>query len=682
MQRGTWDGIRFVLVLVLALAFRATAVAQVSATAQGSWIPLGPFGGDARSLAYDPHRPQDIYLGTSHGEMFRSEDDGATWSRFARLGDGGDYVIDHIYIDPNDSKTMYVAAWSIENAGGDVFRSRDQGLSWVALPGVHGKSIRAMAVFPGDPRIIVVGALDGVFRSADAGDTWQRISPANHAEIKNIESVAIDPRDPRVIYSGTWHLAWKTNDGGANWHSIKSGVIDDSDVFSIIVDRVRSSVVYMSACSGIYKSEQAGESFQKVQGIPFSARRTRVLQQDPSNPAVVYAGTTEGLWKTADGGTEWKRITAPNIIVNDVLVDPLHPSHVLLATDRSGVLATNDAGSTWTASSRGFAHRQVSGLIVDRKSPRTIYTAVLNDKEFGGVFVSRDGGASWSQINDGLAGRDVFTMQQSETGTLVAGTNRGIYEYRERVWRPINVVLEEKKIPSKRTSHEKPTKGRRTNSVSSARSLHAEWIKSELTAHVSQLDLGTRKWFAATSQGLLVSLDNGRSWHGGPVMGESNFVAVQALGSSVVAATPTRLLLSHDSGATWGTTQLPPYVTSIYGGTLMPDGTIWLATREGALRSTDPSTNSSIWEHVMNGLPARQVLFIGYDVERNRLIATCRCGHLFESYDAGNNWKPFALGYSARSVAISEGRLLAATVFDGVVAEPENASASLGGGGN
>ena len=57
-----------------------------------------------------------------------------------------------------------------------------------------------------------------------------------------------------MIYAGTWHLAWKTDDGGNNWHQIKNGVIDDSDVFSLIIDPQQPSTVYLSACSGIYKS--------------------------------------------------------------------------------------------------------------------------------------------------------------------------------------------------------------------------------------------------------------------------------------------------------------------------------------------------------------------------------------------------------------------------------------------
>ena len=104
----------------------------------------------------------------------------------------------------------------------------------------------------------MAGALDGVFRSVNGGETWQKISPAGD-EIKNVESLAIDSKDPNVIYAGTWHLAWKTPNGGENWEHINKdkGLIDDSDVFSVIVDKSNSSVVFASACSGIYPPSSA-----------------------------------------------------------------------------------------------------------------------------------------------------------------------------------------------------------------------------------------------------------------------------------------------------------------------------------------------------------------------------------------------------------------------------------------
>ncbi len=243
--------------------------------ASGSWQVLGPDGGDARSLAYDSHNPDHMLLGTSTGQLFVSNDAGHSWSRFARLG-GDDYVLDHIAIDPQNPKHIYVSAWSVSSQQiGDVFRTRDGGKNWETLSAMHGKSIRAMAMFHTNSKVLVAGALDGVFRSMDGGDSWDRMSPANHADIKNIESIAVDPKDPNTVYAGTWHLAWKTADGGASWQQIKKGMIDDSDVFSVIVDHSNPSVVFASACSGIYKSESAGNQFSKIQGIRTLCTRAR-----------------------------------------------------------------------------------------------------------------------------------------------------------------------------------------------------------------------------------------------------------------------------------------------------------------------------------------------------------------------------------------------------------------------
>jgi photosystem II stability/assembly factor-like uncharacterized protein len=641
----------------------------VSITASAQWVPLGPDGGDVRSLAYDPQNPDRLFLGTSAGQLYVSNDHGRSWSRYARLGSGQDLVLDNIEIDPADTRTMYVAAWSVETqtSGGDLFRTSDGGRTWQSLSAMHGKSIRALAVAQSDHRVVVAGALDGVFRSKDGGETWERISPPNHAEIKNIESIAIDPRDPNVVYAGTWHLAWKTNDGGANWHPIKNGVVDDSDVFSIIVDHTNPSVVYLSACSGIYRSENGAELFRKVQGIPFSARRTRVLQQDPKEANVVYAGTTEGLWRTTDSGKNWKRISAANIIVNDVLVDPRDSAKVFVATDRSGVLASTDGGVTFQATNRGFAHRQVSAVLVDRKDHNRIYAGLVNDKEFGGVFESNNSGSDWRQITDGLAGKDIFTLAQSESGTLLAGTNRGVYAYSpsERAWKAINTVLSEKqvRVPAK-TKKAKP-------------SYRTEYAKSELSGRVSQLAVDG-VWYAATSSGLYISKDEGRNWRVADAQGQRYFVSVDAQADTVAAATLTSLLVSKDKGKTWTAVATPRWVSAVFSVAVLPDA-IWLATREGALRSPD---SGATWEHVLSGLPSRNIGAIRYDEENRRLLAISSSGELFESRNAGQTWRRFDAGWVVRNVIPSHGKLLAITAFDGILMlREDSAKASLGGGG-
>ncbi len=635
----------------------------------GQWTALGPDGGDVRSLTFDPKNPDHIFLGTSTGEIFVSSDAGHNWSRFAHLGSGDDYVIDHLAIDPQNPNKMYVAAWSVENQqAGDIFRSHDGGVSWEALPAMHGKSVRAMQISASDSKVLVAGALDGVYRSTDGGNNWQRISASNQ-EIHQIESLAIDPQDPNVVYAGTWHLAWKTADGGASWKHINKGMIDDSDVFSVIVDKSNPSVVFASACSGIYKSESAGEQFSKIQGIPFSARRTRVLKQDPSNPATVYAGTTEGLWKTMDSGKSWKRVSNPEVVVNDVMVDPRNSQRVLLATDRSGVLASDDGSQNWAASNHGYTHRYVTAILADKKDPQTIFVGVVNDREQGGVFMSHDGGQHWMQKSAGLDGRDVFTLKQTASGELLAGTNRGMFMMARSSseWSPMNDVVEEKAT---------------TRTLKNGKKVPSHTaVKSVLTAKVSDIEVTPKAWYAATSAGLFTSTDQGKIWKGGAIRGKQDFVAVQSEGSLIAVATHTNVLISTDSGETWQeSSSMSPYVSNIRSMTITPDRQIMIASREGAFRSPNAGAG---WEHMQNGLPDKNISSISYDETGNRLLATStETGVVFESEDGGRSWRRGPdTGYPLRRISVVHGRFLAATPFDGVIVQPENQDRSAANGG-
>lgn len=399
-----------------------------------AWLPYGPDGGDARSFAVDPSNHAHLFLGTANGWIYETSDSGAQWKRLALVGKRDDLVLDTILVDGGNSKHLLVGAWVLDHADGGIYQSSDAGKTWTTTADMAGESVRSLAASASDPKTVVAGTLKGVFGSADAGQHWRMISPPASTEIHEVQSLAVDPLDPLTIYAGTWHLPWKTTDGGVTWAPIKQGVIDDSDVFSIIVDPVDPNIVFASACSGIYKSQDKGEKFKKIQGIPNSARRTLVLMQDPTHQNVVFAGTTEGLWRTEDSGTTWSRTTGPEVIVNDVYIDPTDTQRILLATDRGGVLTSEDGGGTFAPSNRGFSARQITAVLSDAQHSGTVYAGLVNDKEWGGVFVSADGGLTWTQRSKGLSGRDVFSLGQASDGTLLAGTAHGIFRLEDELW--------------------------------------------------------------------------------------------------------------------------------------------------------------------------------------------------------------------------------------------------------
>ena len=366
--------LKFCVTFVLAALAAYPAVAQVHGPA---WLPFGPDGGDARRIRIDPSDHAHLYLGTANGWIYESHNRGLNWMRLASVGKRDDLVLDSIVLDPANPKHLIVGGWVLDHPDGGLFVSDDGGHTWTSQAEMRGQSVRALTISESDPKIVVAGSLKGVFRSTDGGARWTQISPPDNNEIHEIQSVAIDPKDPNVIYAGTWHLPWKTKDGGEHWDRMKGEgthlIIDDSDVFSIIVDPTASKVVYLSACSGIYKSEDEGARFDKIQGIPSTARRTHVLLQDPHHLQTVFAGTTEGLWRSDDSGKTWAATTGPEIIINDVSVDLDDPRHVLIATDRGGVMASDDGGDTFHPSNNGFSARQIVTLKRDVNRPATLY---------------------------------------------------------------------------------------------------------------------------------------------------------------------------------------------------------------------------------------------------------------------------------------------------------------------
>jgi photosystem II stability/assembly factor-like uncharacterized protein len=669
MSKSTLSSVKFVLCFVFLFSIVAFA---------SDWRLIGPEGGDVRSLAYDPSNPSRILLGTSAGQMFVSQDGGSSWSMFGHFGEHDDYVLDHIIFDPSHPATIYVAGWSLYNADeGDVFRSDDGGRTWRTLPGVHGKSIRTMAMAPSDPNLLLIGALDGVFRSRDGGQHWERISPENQAEIKDIESLAIDPQNPDIIYAGTWHLPWKTEDGGVTWHSISKGIAYDSDMFSIIIDPKTPTVVYASACSGIYKSLNKAEYFHRIyMSLPEPAHRTRVLKQDPQRPSIVWAGTAAGLWKTTNGGDSWKIVTGPDVVVNDVLVDPRNPDHVLAATDRFGVLASNDGFAHYEASNHGFAHRVVGGVVIDNKDPNRIYVGLVNDKDLGGFFISDDSGMNWRQSNRGLDNRDILGLQQVDGGTIFAGTNHGIFYLTslEGEWRPASMIRgplpesQEKAAAEPRPEAGKSSAAHRGHVPVTHKPAAAEHvIPLAETPRIRGFEVTGDTWYAATNEGLFVSADHGRKWYGTMIEGENDFIAVNRLAdNSLSLVTPKRAFLSHDAGKSWAAVTCPQYVTGIYNLTVVADGSLWLATREGALHSTD---GGNTWEHVLAGLPPRNVFAVRPDPAGQRLLATALYDHtVYESKDGGQTWQrtPDA-GVSIRAALDYHGRLLAESSYNGLL---------------
>ena len=644
--------LRLLAVLVLTWTF---AIPMHAA----NWFPLGPYGGDARCFAADPGNSQHLYLGTASGWIYESRDGGATWSRLSQIRDRNDLIIDHILTDARNPRRLVVGAWIVDHPDGGLFISEDGGKTWNDIPQMHGQSVRSLTRSDSNLDIMVAGTLQGVFRTTDNGLHWNQISPAGSTEIHEVQSVAIDPKNPQIIYAGTWHLPWKTVDGGAHWENIKQGIIEDSDVFSILVDPVQSHVVYLSACSGIYKSVDGGALFKKAPGIPSAARRTRKLEQDPGHLSTVYAGTTEGLYRTLDAGQTWGRVTPDNVIVNDVYVDPKDSGHVLLATDHSGVLRSEDFAASFHQSNTGFSARQVVAFAADPNHPAVVYAGVVNDKEEGGVFQSVDGGVHWRQDSVGLDGRDVYSLASTPAGMLLAGTTHGIFRLQGEVW--VNTGQWLKNLPHDKRSAAEPAALSRDDSHLARQPM----VDSIIYSLVSD---GNYSTFAGTSDGLMRSDDDGIAW--APVsslhIGEVRFFAVER--GIMLAAGLKRMSLSTNGGIRWASVGLPGALSQISAVAIDGDRNLWVGGREGVFYSPD---NGATWRPIHN-LEVPQVDAIYFDRSSNRiLLTTANSTMVFAVQLPNHTVRYWETGWRLRFARPMGTHLVAATLYDGVVIQPK-----------
>jgi hypothetical protein len=208
-------------------------------------------------------------------------------------------------------------------------------------------------------------------------------------------------------------------------------------------------------------------------------------------------------------------------------------------------------------------------------------------------------------------------------------------------------------------------------------------IPIAIAPRVRSIQITDKAWYAATNEGLFISVDGGKKWYGTPIEGETDFVAANdCADGTLTLATIKRAFISRDGGQTWSEITPPKYVTGIYNFTMTPDSSLWLATREGAVQSTDGGKS---WAHIMGGLVASHVLAVKYDASTQRLLATALDSRgVFESADGGKTWKqtPEA-NFSIRTAMSYQGLLLAISWHNGLLLQrsASTASAPISAGG-
>ncbi|MFY9753583.1 MAG: hypothetical protein WAJ92_13140 [Candidatus Acidiferrales bacterium] len=324
------------------------------------WRCIGPFrGGRTRAVSGVASQPNVFYMGQVNGGVWKSDDYGRTWN--------------------------------------PIFDAQPS------------QSIGAIAVAPSDPNIIYVASGeglqrpdlsvgDGIYKSTDAGKTWTHLGLRDGEQIP---ALAVDPRDPNRVFAAVLghpygpnaeRGVFRSTDGGATWQKV------------------------------LYKDENTGASD---------------IEMDPANPDTLYAGlwqvrqgpwednneyngTGGGLFKSTDGGTTWRPLTAglpKNLVQIYVAIAPSQPARLYATVATSdkgdygsgnglGVYRSDDAGEHWqqaTADPRP-AMRIGGGDLpvprVDPKNPDVVYSTSIV------TLRSIDGGKTWTSLRGAPGGDD------------------------------------------------------------------------------------------------------------------------------------------------------------------------------------------------------------------------------------------------------------------------------------
>jgi photosystem II stability/assembly factor-like uncharacterized protein len=307
---------------------------------------------------------------------------------------------------PGDSRTYYVGA-----AAGGIFKSEDAGATWSPIfDDTPASSIGSLAVAPSDPNVVWAGTGetfirsnisigDGIYRSTDAGRTWQH---RGLEKTGRIGRVVIDPRDPDVVFAAALGHAYgpqpergvyRTRDGGATWERVLF-VDEDTGAIDLVMDPNNPRILFAATWqvrlwtagrvsggpgSGLYMSRDGGDTWKKLEGhglpkppwgkigLAMSAadsNRVYALIETSSNrdfePVDAFQGV---LWRSDDGGDSWRMVNADNNLAQR----PLYYTRAAAAPDNANEITfmaarqsiSYDGGITTVEQNSGWDHHDI-----------------------------------------------------------------------------------------------------------------------------------------------------------------------------------------------------------------------------------------------------------------------------------------------------------------------------------
>jgi photosystem II stability/assembly factor-like uncharacterized protein len=290
----------------------------------------------------------------------------------------------------------------------------------------------ALVVDPVNPQVVYAGGWGRIFKSTNGGASWKDVT--TQQRWTRVTALAINPKHPATLYAGTERGISRTTDGGRTWRSVSLGLFDgekpvqrqhrlfEGFISKLIIDAQRPETVFALTSQGLFRSTNGGARWRIIGPPPFQRRDNGAWPAaaiDPARARTIYASwrrdPTTNLYKSTNGGDSWRRISGKDQQggFQFLAVDPHRLGTLLYAPGFSerGIFKSTDAGKTWAAA--GLATHQVMSLSFDPHEPGSAYA--ITDR---GALKSTDGGATWRPFGRRTAfgyGALVIDPRASET---------------------------------------------------------------------------------------------------------------------------------------------------------------------------------------------------------------------------------------------------------------------------
>lgn len=287
--------------------------------------------------------------------LYVSTDRGVTW-----VHRGWREYIRIFYTESGEDGTIWSAC------GNGVLRSTDNGATWRVTTGSDVTEVLKVHVSPADPRTVYAATAYGIIRSTDQGARWQKVV---HGFRRTFTSdLAIDRSNPKRIFVAAEEGLYESANGGDSWHrsSFPHGMVN-----VVVQNPSRHGEFWVGTEEhGLFCSANAGKKWKEAnRGL--THRTIYTLAFNPSDPEQMYVGTYGGgVFRSDDGGRDWtvKNEGLKNLDVHSLLVVPGSPQVVLCGTLNGGLYRSTDRGEHWLFNSQEDS--QIWGLSCSEKQSR------------------------------------------------------------------------------------------------------------------------------------------------------------------------------------------------------------------------------------------------------------------------------------------------------------------------